>query len=245
MKSELVNQFLLFFLILKFCAKFCPINADIQSKCNRYQNDPQLKINQATFTNYISIIVSPQSSKCSNKTVENESKVVVDSNPLLLWLKDMKMIWKEFPVYKGKESRSNKSPAKQFLRECSNDQVFDLTNGLERIKNRLIGDGILTFNGKKSFCWTKLGIEKVNGSFVNGQLEGMATIHFKNGSFLRAPFSNGIISGLSRVFTCQYGACDFDYQPWTIPNRLSEVSFIFSLVLNVLLLIVSLQSCLR
>ena len=46
------------------------------------------------------------------------------------------MIWKEFPVYISKESRSNKSPAKQFLRECSNDQVFDLTNGLERIKNR-------------------------------------------------------------------------------------------------------------
>jgi hypothetical protein len=65
----------------------------------------------------------------------------------------------------------------------------------------------------------------VNGSFVDGQLVGMATIHFANKSILRAPFNKGVISGLTRFYSCQFGICDFDHEAWNVPNWLSKVIF--------------------
>ena len=51
---------------------------------------------------------------------------------------------------------------------------------------------------KESKCYTDKGVEFVNGTFVDGQLEGMATIQFANLTRLRAPFSKGVLSGLTR-----------------------------------------------
>ena len=216
MKSTLLIAFLF---MLNSCSKFG--TADYQSQCSDYQSDTNLKLNITNVENYSSV----KYNKCSNSTKKYESKDLVNStsNQLLLWLKDMKTIWKDFPVFKSDELSAKNNSKTQFLIGCTNDDIASMSSDLRRVKNQLEGKGVLTFEEEKSFCFTKLGIEKVNGSFVNGQLEGMATIHLKNGSLVRAPFSNGIISGLSRVFSCQYGACDFDYQPWTIPNRLSEV----------------------
>ena len=85
------------------------------------------------------------------------------------------------------------------------------------------GRGILTYSAD-SFCSKDKDVEKVNGTFVDGKLSGMATVHFTNQSIFRAPFNRGSISGLGRMFSCQYGVCDFSVESWNVPNWLSRVS---------------------
>jgi hypothetical protein len=155
------------------------------------------------------------------KNFENQ-KTKVQSNAnsqLLVWLKDMKNIWKDFPV-ETYERRKPATPIKYFD-VCENDKKFEqlklTSNG------NLSNSEVLIFNENDSTCFSKLGVAKINGTFIEGYLNGMATIFFHNGSFIRAPFLNGSISGLLRKFSCQYGSCDFDYQPWNVPNRLEEV----------------------
>ena len=73
----------------------------------------------------------------------------------------------------------------------------NLISGLSSKNGTIAGCGIVTYD-KESKCYTDKGVEFVNGTFVDGQLEGMATIQFANLTRLRAPFSKGVISGLTR-----------------------------------------------
>ncbi len=162
------------------------------------------------------------SSEQSKKIPEANNKV--ESKNLLSWLNKMKDIWTDFPVYRQIKNNDNIF-TKKYFESCQFDKIEKLEEGLFQNENgSLVGTGVLTFDKKGSSCLYKLGIYKINGTFARGQLEGMATIYFNNGSFFRAPFSNGAISGLARSFSCLYGACDFDYEAWNKPSRLSEVN---------------------
>jgi len=56
----------------------------------------------------------------------------------------------------------------------------------------------------------------------------MATIQFENMTRQVSNFHRGVLSGLSRIFRCQFEHCDFDGPPsWNIPNWLAEVSFVY------------------
>ncbi len=69
---------------------------------------------------------------------------------------------------------------------------------------------------------------ELDGTFVEKLLEGISTIRFANQSSLVASFHSGVLSGLARVFGCQFGGCDFeDNLPWNVPNWLTEVSYSF------------------
>ena len=161
--------------------------------------------------------------KLRNEKTKLKSNV---NNQLLTWLKEMKNIWKDFPV-DGSEQNRLRLPIKYFD-VCKNDKNFKDENDLKlNSKGTLNGSsGVLIFNENNSICHSKLGVAKINGTFIGGLLNGAATIFFRNGSFIRTTFQNGSISGLLRRFSCQYGSCDFDYQPWNVPNRLEEVRII-------------------
>jgi hypothetical protein len=159
-----------------------------------------------------------------SKQINDKNIKKFESKNLLSWLKEMKEIWRDFPVYRQMKINSKSATNIKYLEPCKYDKIGKLEKGLIHNENgSLEGTGVLTFDGKGSSCFSKLGVHKINGTFANGQLDGMATVYFNNGSFLRAPFLNGAISGLARTFSCQYGACDFDYEAWNKPNRLSEV----------------------
>ena len=100
---------------------------------------------------------------------------------------------------------------------------IELMPGLTIRNGTVEGRGVLRYD-KNSNCYQTNGIEQINGSFVAGQLDGMATIQFVNQSLLRAPFRAGVLSGLTRLFSCQYGSCDFSYDSWNRPTWLSQVS---------------------
>jgi hypothetical protein len=132
---------------------------------------------------------------------------------LLKWLTEMKNIWRDFPVSNLKQDSKE---SLKFFSFCDKNENFPNQNF----------DGVLSLEKSHRDCFSKFGISKLNGSFVGGNLNGMATIHFANGSLIRAPFDNGSLSGLVRKFSCLYGSCDFDYEAWNVPNRLAEVCFV-------------------
>ncbi len=89
------------------------------------------------------------------------------------------------------------------------------------------GKGHIDFN-EKSACFVKQQVKKLIGNFEDGLLEGLATIQFENKTQQAAHFHKGFLSGLSRIFQCQFEFCDFDGPPsWNIPNWLAEVSFVY------------------
>ena len=141
------------------------------------------------------------------RQVDVHRQVRLAKERLFRWLKEMKDVWKDFPILDGSDDGSD--PVK-FFGDCRIDPVTDF-------------DGIFNVGEKSRSCFSEFGVTKLNGSFVGGNLNGFATVHFANGSFIRAPFANGSISGLFRRFTCLYGSCDFDYEPWNAPDRLAEV----------------------
>jgi len=144
----------------------------------------------------------------SGLPVDVQPQVLKAKRQLVLWLKEMKEVWKDFPEHRSDLDGSD--PVK-FFGDCRFDQKSDFA-------------GILNFDEKSWSCFSKFGVTRVNGSFVGGDLNGFSTVHFLNGSLIRAPFVNGSLSGLARWFTCLYGSCDFDYEPWNVPDRLAEVS---------------------
>ena len=91
---------------------------------------------------------------------------------------------------------------------------------------RIIAKKFCIIESQDSICRTQMGIERVNGTFVNGLLTGSATLYFEKQSILRAQFKKGVISGLSRLFTCQYGVCDFTVEAWNQLNWLSQARIV-------------------
>ena len=224
MKRRLI-QYLFELLTLIVVNNGCSINSTNLCSVKDYQE--LMRQNYSCGVKIKPKLSKVTSSQQSNKRLEKIEKV--ESKNLLLWLKEMKEMWKDFPVYRQIKTNKNSSNDKIFTKKYFESCKFDkIEKGLEKgffqkVNGTLEGTGVLTFDGKGSSCFSKHGAQKINGTFARGQLEGMATILFHNGSFFRAPFSNGAISGLARSFSCQYGACDFDYEEWNKPNRLSEV----------------------
>ena len=154
----------------------------------------------------------------TNKSILNVKKNSrTDKNELLLWLKEVKNVWKEFPV----EVANIHSDPVPFFGDCKVEESFG--RKMPQSNTEIM---VLNFNKNENNCFSKLGVVKINGTFVEGFLSGSSTVHFANGSFIRAPFSNGSLAGLARKFSCPYGSCDFDYEPWNVPNRLFEVSMV-------------------
>jgi hypothetical protein len=122
---------------------------------------------------------------------------------LLAWLTAMKRVWADYPV----------DP------EAVRPDSVKFFGGCQQLENRTLGNT----PAELPACFATFGVSAINGSFVGGHLDGMATVAFKNGSLIRAPFRHGCLHGLARRFSCQYGSCDFDYQPWNVPDRLAEV----------------------
>ena len=87
---------------------------------------------------------------------------------------------------------------------------------------RIEGRGQVDFI-ETTTCFVAFDVVRVDGTFVDGLLDGIASVHFKNSSFFVAPFRGGTVCGVSRTFDCKYGHCDYDDDSWNIPNWLSEV----------------------
>ena len=88
------------------------------------------------------------------------------------------------------------------------------------------GPGEIYFR-QNSECFKSHNVTMINGTFVDGILEGMATIQFQNMSQLVTAFHIGAQSGLTRLFQCRFEDCDFiEPASWNIPNWLSKVKFV-------------------
>ena len=138
------------------------------------------------------------------------------------WIAKLKNPKLEFPTF---VDDSDNDVIKHWLDSC---REGDLGPGLRRNRaGNIEGRGEVVF-GDKTTCFKVFNVVRVDGTFVDGLLDGMASVHFKNSSFFVAPFRDGSVSGLSRTFDCRYGHCDYeDPESWNIPNWLSEVRLCF------------------
>ena len=77
----------------------------------------------------------------------------------------------------------------------------------------------------ESLCQKSFGVARAEGEFVDGKLDGEATITFVDDSFLVGNFRRGVLHGLARAFWCRFGSCDFfELRTWSEPRHLKEVS---------------------
>ena len=138
------------------------------------------------------------------------------------WIAKLKNPKLEFPTF---VDDSDNDVIKHWLGSC---REGDLGPGLRRNRaGNIEGRGEVVF-GDKTTCFKVFNVVRVDGTFVDGLLDGMASVHFKNSSFFVAPFRDGSVSGLSRTFDCRYGHCDYEEpDSWNIPNWLSEVQLCF------------------
>jgi hypothetical protein len=140
------------------------------------------------------------------------------------WISTMKPPYLEFPTYKEELVEKNE----HWVNFCTNGK---LGTGLSYNQNGKIGGKGEVHFDETSECFNELDVEKVDGTFINGFLDGMAWIHFRNMSFFAAPFHRGTVSGLARMFSCKFGFCDFEEPAaWNVPDWLTEVSFFFMII---------------
>jgi hypothetical protein len=175
---------------------------------------------------YASSVHSNEKTACTSRQQLSKSdqlnELEIESNFLEQiedWISTIKPPYLEFPTYKEELVEKNE----HWVNFCRNGK---LGTGLSYNQNGKIGGkGEVQFD-EKSECFNELDVEKVNGTFINGFLDGMAWIHF-----FAAPFHRGTVSGLARMFSCKFGFCDFEEPAaWNVPNWLTEVSFFFMII---------------
>jgi len=133
------------------------------------------------------------------------------------WIEKMKNPKLENPIF---EPDSNDGD-KHWIRHCTDGSLKD---GLAfNEKGQIEGHGEIAFD-KDSFCSKTFQVSKVDGTFVDGLLNGEASIQFKNLTSFVASFRRGVASGLARTFSCRFGHCDFEDDRINSPDWLTEVN---------------------